>query len=135
MPALEISLLFSKVLSISEGFVYPNYLLMCYIGRFAFLYKLQWKVRFILPLCSRMSWQYEVFYQSVCCLLTKYLLKFEYKLEIPSNNSEIRYGLVQLIRIVESTCLKLLTHTILASFMWDIGKQCKTISDAAKRGI
>ena len=30
---------------------------------------------------------------------------------------------------------QLLTHISLASFLWDIGKQCKTRSNAAKRGV
>ena len=28
-----------------------------------------------------------------------------------------------------------LTHIRIASFLWDIGKQCKPRSDAAKRGV
>ena len=29
----------------------------------------------------------------------------------------------------------ILTHISLASFLWDIGKQCKTTPDAAERGV
>ena len=33
------------------------------------------------------------------------------------------------------TGLVTLTHISLASFMWDIGKQCRTSSDATKDGV
>ena len=35
----------------------------------------------------------------------------------------------------ESNQTKVLTHISLASFLWDIGKQCKTRSDVAKCGV
>ena len=62
-----------------------------------------------------------------------YVILFQ-KIDLEPISNKSHYGYIRLF--YHSGFIELrLTHISLASFLWDIGKQCKIRTDAAKRGV
>ena len=81
------------------------------------------------------SWVEPVLSKNKCVLLKDNNAVTPVRLEPAALRSRVKHSTTEPVRSLCGWCCKGLTHLSQASFLWGIDRQCRTRSDAAKRGV